>query len=197
MPSRLAIGRIHIPDAPTKRALPYMTKTSPDPTHDGAHDDADDAHDDAYPIAHLPPAPPDHDASKEASPDATKRSASFEALSAHAARFTRTDEDGLLERVGDAVRVLAINDIPLRARVVGALVHLAAFMAEDFPAAARPAWRKLEARSSWAASKAGGSVIAATVGVVSAGEVAQLAELICDLHTSLTHAIMKRREVRT
>ena len=107
--------------------------------------------------------------------------------------FARADAELALDTVGEAVRLMATNDLPLRARLVSALVHLQGLRESDFPPSTRSSFRALDARSSWAASKAGGDVvraIGATVGVVSEGECVQLAALLCDLHAAIVRAFV-------
>lgn len=98
--------------------------------------------------------------------------------------FARADAELALDTVGEAVRLLAVNDIPLRARVTGALVHLAPLAPEDFPPSTRALFVQLQARSTWGVSTGNGTIVA-TVDLVSDHEVSQLAELVCDLHTAL------------
>ncbi len=129
-----------------------MTKTSTHP-HD---DDAPDADS----LAHRHSAPPD-----VATADA----------------FARADAEYALKRVTEAVRLMAINDLPLRARVTAALVHVATLTADDLPAGARPAFRALDGL---------------TLDVTSDRDLSQLAERLCDLHAALLDAFVALREVR-
>jgi hypothetical protein len=160
-----------------------MTKTSAPhdhATHDATHDDAH-----AY-LPHDVAPSPTHDERPHAYLPIPGDDAAREA--ADLASYERTTTEYALERIGDAVRLMAINDIPLRARVTGALAHISALMVGDVPEASRAIFRTLEARSTWATCKGDGT-LAATLGVVSSGEVAQLAELICDLHASVVDAL--------